>query len=216
MVSIRSAAEISRGISQMNEIYTGFSTSIENNLRDFEHMGEGKRSASSANAYATHARLEADKIAKKVKKHTRQGKLLVRALRNGSAQEVESIDVNEKSVTDLKSLFVDVRSANNRLELALARAAESPAWANNRAAISYMRSNALSAFLDFERVIKDIVFYAEHYLTDEDCDFDYQPQSMAFSVRDNTISHPTWVKSGEDFVAWLDNLTDEEINGFKH
>lgn len=216
MVSMRSAADISRGISQMNEIYTGFSTSIENNLRDFEHMSEGKRSPSSANAYATHARLEADKIAKKVKKHTRQGKLLVIALRNGSSQEVESIEVNEKSVADLKSLVVDVRSANNRLELALTRASESPAWANNRAAISYMRSNALSAFLDFERVIKEIVFYAEHYLIDEQCDFDYVPQTMAFSVRDNTICHPTWVRNGDDFVAWLDNLTDEEINGCKH
>lgn len=216
MTGIGSAAEISRGISEMQKTYNIFSQSIERNLHEFQHLADGHPAMAAANAYAVNARLEAERIAKKVKRLCKQGRLLVKTLRSGSEAEVKSIEVDGKSVNDLKLLLSEVTSANNRLELALDRAAESQAWAKNRATISYMRSSALDAFLSFESVIADLVFCAESFVEDADSEFSYIPETMSFSVRDNTIAQPSWIKSSDDFVTWIDNLTDEEINGSKH
>lgn len=138
-------------------------------------------------------------------KHASIGMDIVRKLESGSEAEIEALEINAQSIDQLASREKEFDTKLYHLKHAFMMARMSIFWAPHIQTLRHLEMRALRSFTQYASITAKIAELASHYLEDED-DLSFSMDSVKESINSEEVRHPSWVKSGDDFVKWIRDM----------
>lgn len=128
-------------------------------------------------------------------------KLLI-VLREGSEEEIDSLNINDEAVAELRQRADLIENGNARLRYAFFVIQSDPAWHPHITTLHHLQARLTPGFERYVSLVREIADTAEHYIPRED-GLAFNLAQMEESIKSATVKNPDWVKSSDDFVRWI-------------
>ncbi|GEM_PF-5764424 len=202
MIGIEALAFFNPDLSQVDGIFAQASQAVERPLVDFDrsnHRSLTKKQVSDAIK-------KTDIILDSVKKQCAEGNKLILALKSGTQKDIDSIEINEDSAEILKNVVAEITRGNLRMAYTFLSAETHEAWRPHLNALRYIKTRALQTFEDYKKITNELYELVSLYQIKSSEQFSYDIDAISSSIASNTVDHPEWVTSGEDFVNWIESM----------
>lgn len=199
MFGIEAIAFNNPNIDKVQGIFSEVSHAIERPLASFDRS----HSRSISKKQANQAIKKTDAIVDQVHQLVISGQYMIETLRRGDEAAMTKLALKKNSALLLKQLVSEMISGIHRLAYTFFKAEADPAWYPHMSHLKYMKSRVMQAFEDYKKVTQELYQLVSLHLTDEDKHFSPDIETLSSAIRSETVQHPEWVKTGDDFVNWI-------------
>lgn len=143
-------------------------------------------------------------VTDKMSKKNNEGNAILTTLLYGTASEIESLGMDDVIADEVLSTVEQINNGISRLKYAFFVASTSPAWAPHMATLKHLEKRTIDVYTEYAELVSEISDIAQEFMSDSD--FSYDLDSAQSSLKSETVAHPDWVKDGDDFVNWINQL----------
>ncbi|HEJ7888697.1 TPA: hypothetical protein SMI07_000691 [Serratia liquefaciens] len=205
MIGFEAAAFISPDLDKVQGIFSEVSHTVERPLDEFDRS----HSKSISKKQVRLALSKTDSIIDEVHARVLSGAGMVTTLRHGNDEELQQLELKEGSDHLLEALLSELTTGNNRLAYSFFKAEADPAWGPHMVHLRYIKRKSMQAFGEYKQITEELYHLVSLHLTQSDDNFSIDMAAMSESIESETVSHPDWVKDGDDFVAWINSMNKE-------
>lgn len=202
MIGIEAMAFNNPNLDKVQGIYSEVSHSIERPLDAFDRS----HARSVGKKQAKLAVLKTDQLVDQIYQMVRAGQHMASVLRNGSYDDIQKLELRSNSAEVLGDLVHELTVGNHRLAYTFFKAESDGSWLPHIAHLKYIKIKAMQAFEEYKKVTEELHHLATLYLTEEDEGFSFDMETLSSSIESDTVAHPEWVKTGDDFAGWIKSL----------
>lgn len=202
MIGIEAMAFHNPNLDKVQGIFSEVSHTIERPLDDFDRS----HSRSISKKQVQLALKKTDSLVDQVNQMIASGYRMITVLRSGNEEEIQELELKEDSASVLKELVSELKVGNHRLAYTFFKAESDGSWSPHMSHLKYIKTRSLQAFEEYKNVTEELHYLANLYLTEPDEDFTFDVETLTDSIESETIHHPDWVKSGDDFVGWIQSM----------
>lgn len=202
MIGIEAIAFLNPEIDKVQDVFTEVSQTFERTLDDFDRS----HSRSITKRQVSLAIRKTDSVIDRVKSQVNEGLAMIDILKTGSEESIKTLELNDNSPEMLKSLSQSLMVGNKRLYYTFFKAESNPAWAPHISHLRYIKARSLSAFEEYQKITEELSRLVELYHFKDINDFSYDIVEMEKSIDSDSVAHPDWVTTGDDFVEWIRSM----------
>jgi len=202
MIGIEAIAFHNPNLDKVQGIFSEVSHTIERPLDDFDRS----HSRSISKKQVQLALRKTDSIVDQVNQLITSGLRMIEVLRSGTEKEIQDLELKEDSSLILKKLVSELKVGNFRLAYTFFKAESDGSWTPHMSHLKYIKTRALQAFEEYKNVTEELHYLTNIYVTEADEGFTFDAETLTKSIESDTIHHPEWVKSGDDFVGWIQSM----------
>lgn len=202
MIGIEAIAFLNPEIDKVQDVFTEVSQTFERTLDDFDRS----HSRSITKRQVSLAIRKTDSVIDRVKSQVNEGLAMIDILKTGSEESIKTLELNDNSPEMLKSLSQSLMVGNKRLYYTFFKAESNPAWAPHISHLRYIKARSLSAFEEYQKITEELSRLVELYHFKDINDFSYDIAEMEKSIDSDSVAHPDWVTTGDDFVEWIRSM----------
>ncbi|CNI22027.1 hypothetical protein [Yersinia bercovieri] len=202
MIGIEALAFTNPDLEKVQGIFSEVSQTIERPLDNFDRS----HSRSITKKQVAIAIKKTDSVIDQVSERIAEAKSMISALRSGKENDIKSLELQDNSAQLLSSLVTELTIGNHRLFYTFFKAEADISWAPHIAHLRYMKTRSLQAFEEYKKVTTELARLTGLYLIKNDEDFSFDLSTISKSIDSENVEHPDWVKSGDDFVDWIQSM----------
>lgn len=136
---------------------------------------------------------------------TTEGNAILNIMLHGSAEEVESLHLEDVEPSHFLEIAEKLDIGIKRLKYTFFVASASPIWLPHLATLKHLESRSLKAFGEYAQLTRELGMLLPHFLESEGA-VDFDENVISDSLSEPVVEHPNWVNSGEDFAKWIKGM----------
>lgn len=160
MISIEALAFFNPDLNKVDGVFTQASQALERPLVDFDRSNYH----SLTKKQVSDAIKKTDAILDSVKKQCDEESKLILALKSGTQEDIDSIQIKEDSAATLKAVVAEITRGNNRMAYTFFKAEMHEAWKPHLNDLRYIKTRALQTFENYRKISTELYELVSLYI----------------------------------------------------
>lgn len=198
MLGMSAFAFVTPELPKLKEMISSVSTSIERPISELDRTHDGSVSKKRVKETMVAVYKSSDDAVRATKECER----LLTLLHNGSEDEIDKLEINDKSLSELRQRADLIENGNARLEYAFFLIQSDRAWRAHTTTVIHLKNRLIPAFKRYVEAMREIADTAEHFIPRNEAP-QFNLSQMDESIKSPTVKAPEWVNSSDDFVKWI-------------